>query len=55
MPRMSADNPTPSKQTVMQKILGYRPDFLIVLIVLAVIAAVIVPLRGQVQRSATGW
>ena len=47
MPRMSADNPTSKKQTVLQKILGYRPDFLIVLIVLAVIAAVIVPLRGQ--------
>ena len=56
MPRMSDDNqqttnqpakPPAKKQTIVQKILGYRPDFLIVLIVIGVIAAVIVPLHGQ--------
>ncbi|MCX2163656.1 bile acid:sodium symporter family protein [Corynebacterium auriscanis] len=39
-----SDRTTPS---VIQRVLSYRPDLLIILIVVAVIAALIVPVRGE--------
>ena len=35
------------KQSLWHRIVNYRPDFLIVLIVIAVVAAIIVPVRGE--------
>ena len=35
------------KQSLWHRIINYRPDFLIVLIVIAVVAAIIVPVRGE--------
>lgn len=41
------ENKTRENKTIVQKILGYRPDFLIVLILIAVVAAIIIPVHGQ--------
>ena len=35
------------QQSLWQRIINYRPDFLIVLIVIAVVAAILVPVRGE--------
>ena len=45
--RKARENKTRENKTIVQKILGYRPDFLIVLILIAVVAAIIIPVHGQ--------
>lgn len=49
MSKPESTNPNP-----IQRILSYRPDLLIILIVIAVIAALLVPVRGEVAEVA-GW
>lgn len=41
------ENKTRENKTIVQKILEYRPDFLIVLILIAIVAAIIIPVHGQ--------
>lgn len=49
MSKPGRKNPNP-----IQRILSYRPDLLIILIVIAVIAALLVPVRGEVAEV-TSW
>lgn len=50
----AAGSPGTTRPNLLRRILSYRPDFLIILIVIAVITALVLPVRGEAADTA-GW